>query len=83
MFADDTKCSLPISSPQDDINIQGNLDAVALWSLQCKLSFNHTKFVYLTFYKGMAQFDTFSSIVDQAVTKNSSHKDLGAHCVPI
>ena len=76
IFADDTKYFLPIASPQDSINLQGDLDAIALWSLQWKLSFNHTKFVHLIFYKGMVQFGTFS-IMDQAITKNSSHKDLG------
>ena len=77
MFAKDTKCFLPIASPQDSSNLQGDLDAIAQWSLQWKLSFNHTKFVHLTFYKGMAQFDTSFSIMDQAITKNSSHKDPG------
>ena len=43
LFADDTKCIKPISSVQDSISLQKDLDALNNWSLHWKLAFNNSK----------------------------------------
>ena len=75
MFADDTKLLRVITSFNDNIELQSDLDSISEWCNLWKLNLNETKcslFFSLTSSTGPS-FTITNSPVDQAPT----HRDLG------
>ena len=80
LFADDIKCLRPICSPHDCIQLQSDLDALSLWSINWKLMFNETKCSFLSIISGhisIEQSEQQYFINEQLITSSNQQKDLG------
>ena len=84
LFADDTKCLCPISSPLDCQLLQSDLNNLSYWSSKWKLLFNEAKCSLLSFsqnnYSSANLFPYFINGCE--ILPCSHHKDLGivTHC---
>ena len=82
LFADDTKCLLPICPPHDCIQLQSDLNALTSWSTDWKLMFNETRCLHL-----LSKVNTCTSLTnDQSLrvtSKRPWHHDIRITvCVP-
>ena len=85
LFADDTKCLKPVSSPLDSSQLQEDLNHLSSWSMNWKLSFNELKCFLLAFqsnHPSRSLPDPSLSapsyhINGQVVNHCQHHKDLG------
>ena len=74
IFADDTKCFRQITTTSDIQLFQGDFDSLLNWSLNNHLSFNISKFVFMSFHR---KFDSRYSINGHSLSHSSHCKDLG------
>ena len=74
IFADDTKCFRQITTTSDTQQFQSDLDSLLNWSLNNHLSFNISKFVFMSFHR---KFDSQYSIHGHSLSQSSHYKDLG------
>ena len=74
IFADDTKCFRQITTTSDTQQLQSDLDSLLNWSLNNHLSFNISKFVFMSFHR---KFDSQYSINGHSLSQSSHCKDLG------
>ena len=74
IFADDTKCFRQITTTSDTQQLQSDLDSLLNWSLNNHLSFNISKFVFMSFH---CKFDSQYSINGHSLSQSSHCKDLG------
>ena len=74
IFADDTKCFQKISTVSDIQQLQTDLDSLSDWSLRNHLSFNVSKFVFMTFHH---KFNSEYNINEHSLPQSTSCKDLG------
>ena len=74
IFADDTKCFRQITTTSDIQLFQGDLDSLLNWSLNNHLSFNISKFVFMSFHR---KLDSQYSINGHSLSQSSHCKDLG------
>ena len=72
-FADDTKLFKQIFDLVDSLQLQEDLNSLAVWSHDY-LAFNTNKFVHLSFNNKLL---TSYKIDDLPITSSSSHRDLG------
>ena len=79
LFADDTKCLKPISTPQDSLQLQQDLNNLSTWSADWKLSFNQLKCILLSFQSKHHQSATTAPyhINGHIIKQCLQHKDLG------
>ena len=79
LFADDTKCLLPIHSPHDCILLQSDLDALSSWSADWKLTFNETKCSLLSVVSCASAEPSYHQYVinDLPISSSKQQKDLG------
>ena len=74
LFADDAKCSLPISRQSDCLLLQHDLDVLKGWSKHWNLFFNESKCSLVRFGLHMSSSSQINSCEIQS---DSQHKDLG------
>ena len=80
LFADDTKCSHPISSPSDINLLQADLDRLHQWSVKWSLSFNELKCIVLQFRNdpsSILSLDLPYTLDDKPISVKECHRDLG------
>ena len=78
LFADDTKCVMTISSPQDSSLLQDDLNALANWSSAWKLAFNTSKCKLLRISPPNHTISTTSYSINQpTIDLTPSYRDLG------
>jgi len=73
-FADDTKCFRQIISAADIKCLQEDLNSVFNWSVHNLLSFNLSKFIFMSFHR---KFNSEYTINGHTIKESSSCKDLG------
>ena len=76
LFADDAKCSLPISRQSDCLPLQHDLDVLGVWSKHWNLFFNESK-CSLVRFGPMSSSSHVYSINSYEIQSDSQHKDLG------
>ena len=77
IFADDTKCTIPISTNIDSTLLQSDLSNLSNWSTTWKLLFNEARIVHVCFWQRTSQ-DTFTYYINtNTIDSKSQHKDLG------
>ena len=76
-FADDAKCSLPISSQSDCSLLQNDLDVVTVWSKHWNLFFYESKCSLVMFGFQKSSSSHVYSINSCVIQNDSQHKDLG------
>ena len=78
LFADDVKCSLPISSQFDCFLLQNDLDVLTVWSKHWNLCFNESKCSLVRFgFQKSSSSSHIYSINSCVIQNDSQHKDLG------
>ena len=79
LFADDTKCLSPISSPLDCQLLQSDLDKLSNWSFEWRLLFNESKCTLLSFSSNdYSSPNIFPYYINNCeITSCTHHKDLG------
>ena len=78
LFADDTKCSHPISTTFDCDQLQANLTSLSDWSTKWSLHFNASKCILMQFHRVNHSVLDFSyKIGDQTISSKATLKDLG------
>ena len=79
LFADDTKCLSPISSPLDCQLLQSDLDKLSNWSFEWRLLFNESKCTLLSFSSNdYSSSNIFPYYINNCeITSCTHHKDLG------
>ena len=78
LFADDTKCIMTICSPNDSVLLQNDLNLLADWSSQWKLSFNTTKCKLLRILPSNHSISSSDyTINNHNIDFTTSHRDLG------
>ena len=77
LFADDTKCFLPISSRADCLSLQHDLSLLANWSSSWKLTFNENKCSVVHFIRGQSSAILSYSVNNTIISTAGSQKDLG------
>ena len=77
LFADDTKCLLPVKTFSDCLSLQRDLHNLSLWSLNWKLNFNESKCVLLRFSSGYPHIMYGYNINGHDIAVQENHKDLG------
>ena len=78
LFADDVKCSLPISSQFDCFLLQNDLDVLTVWSKYWNLCFNESKCSLVRFgFQKSSSSSHIYSINSCVIQNDSQHKDLG------
>ena len=78
LFADDTKCIKPISSIQDSISLQKDLDALNNWSLHWKLAFNNSKCKLLRISPPNQIISSANYTINNCpISMSTLHRDLG------
>ena len=73
IFADDTKCSYAIKSPEDVAKLQSDINYDTNWSHLSDLPFNEAKFVHLRFWSKA----TDNLVNGKPIKQSQQHKDLG------
>ena len=73
-FADDTKCFRQIISILDIQQLQEDLNSLFNWTINNHLSFNLSKFVFMSFHR---KFNSQYIINDHIINESPSCKDLG------
>jgi len=73
-FADDTKCFRLITSKSDIQQLQHDLNSLFNWTLNNHLSFNLSKFVFMSFHH---KFSSLYNVNGHVISESSSCKDLG------
>ena len=76
IFADDTKCSYAIKSPEDIAKLQSDINYVTNWSHLSDLPFNEAKFVHLRFWSNATDNPTYV-VNGKPIKQSQQHKDLG------
>ena len=78
-FADDTRIGKGISTPEDSIKLQEDLNTVYNWASTNNMQFNHKKFELLRYGTNSELQNSISYISNsgQPITVKSSTKDLG------
>ena len=76
IFADDTKCSYAIKSPEDVAKLQSDIHYVTNWSYLSDLPFSDVKFVHLRFWYKATENPTYV-VNEKPVKLSQQHKDLG------
>ena len=76
IFADDTKCSYAIKSPEDVAKLQPDINYVTNWSHLSDLPFNEAKFVHLRFWSKATDNPTYV-VNGKPIKQSQQHKDLG------
>ena len=74
IFADDTEYFQKISTVFDIQQLQTDLDSLLDWSLRNHLSFNVSKFVFMTFH---CKFNSEYNINGHSISQSTSCKHLG------
>jgi len=77
LFADDSKCLQPITSIEDCVTMQNNIDALMNWSKDWGMSFNESKCKVLSITKSNASIDYDYFMNNVVLEKVKSHRDLG------
>ena len=73
-FADDTKCFRLITSKSDIQQLQHDLNSLFNWTFNNHLSFNLSKFVFMSFHH---KFSSLYNVNGHVISESSSCKDLG------
>ena len=73
-FADNTKCFRQITSTADINHLQEDLNSLSNWSINNLLSFNLSKFIFMSFHR---KFTSKYVINGHTINESSSCKDLG------
>ena len=78
-FADDTRIGKQISTPQDAIQLQQDLEKVYQWATTNNMLFNDSKFELLRYGQNteLQQLTTYVSNTNEQIESKSSTKDLG------
>ncbi len=78
-FADDTRLGKEISTPQDAIQLQQDLEKVYQWAIENNMEFNDSKFELLRYGQNseLQQSTTYTSNTNNPIASKSSTKDLG------
>jgi hypothetical protein len=76
-FADDSKMLCPVTSAQDSLQVQSNLDVLLTWSVTWKMPFNVKKSAVMHFGRGNG-INTFL-ISQEVLSAVQVEKDLGIH----
>ena len=77
MFADDTKISKEICSPQDHTALQSDVTELSNWCAQWKLRCNHTKCFHIHFSPSTSNTPPTYSVGSQDISLVRQHRDLG------
>ena len=77
LFADDAKCSLPISSQSNCSLLQNDLDVLTVWSKHWNLFLNESKRSLVRFGFQKSSSSHVYSINSCVIQNDSQHKDLG------
>ena len=74
LFADDTKCLKTITTFNDSIELQKDLNLLNEWSIDTNLLFSLSKTLFMSFKPHLS---TSYSIWSDVISKVCAHKDLG------
>ena len=77
LFADDTKCLLPVKGIPNCLSLQQDLDNLSLWSLNWKLNFNEAKCALVRFSSGCPHVIYGYNINGHEISVQGSQRDLG------
>ncbi len=78
LFADDTKCYLPVKSSSDQDLLQDCINSLSDWSTKWSMPFNESKCVVMYFAKrNKLILPTTYNIGGIPLTTSNPHKDLG------
>ena len=79
-FADDTRVGLPITSPEDTLRLQQDLDTIYNWARETNMQFNSDKFEMLRYQANPRQPrppQTLVSDIGTPIEEEESLRDLG------
>ena len=77
MFADDTKCYRSISSPDDCLLLQQDLDSISDWCATWNLSFNSNKCATIHFSRSSPPTTSTYRLNGDLISDTDHHRDLG------
>ena len=76
LFADDVKCALPVSSPNDSYQLQQDLSKLLEWSHFWELPLNESKCTTMHFhFQNFCSYDYYLN--NLMLPFESFHRDLG------
>ena len=76
-FADDTRLSAVVMTPEDAEKLQGDLDKVYSWAEVNNMSFNDSKFVHLRYGKTAQQGAGYTGQNGSVIERHRNTRDLG------
>ena len=76
-FADDTRLSAVVMTPEDAEKLQGDLDKIYSWAETNNMSFNDSKFVHLRYGKAAQQCAGYTGQNGSVIERHRSTRDLG------
>ena len=76
-YADDTKCGKEISSSDDSLSLQSDINIIANWSLTSRLLLHDTKTCFIRFCLNHANSDFDYHLNNNPIQMRAYYKDLG------